>query len=302
MKPTVTPLRYPGGKTWILPYVKEFLRFHTLNLGTIIEPFAGSASVSIGLLKDGLTEFAYICENDPLITSFWKSALDRNDEFIEVIKHLQISMETWYDFKKYFAEDAYKKYDKIELGVAFLFYNRVNYSGILKAGPIGGRNQLSEYKMHCRFNLDRIVKKLSELRTLADRIQVVPSDGINYIQNYNWSGHDNDTFIYIDPPYYKAGKVLYRNYFKNEEHIKLANVVTKIETPWLVSYDESEFISHLYETSKFQYVYTDYQAGNLRRGIRELLISNRKIPPTDSGSERIYVSQEDEKAVKIKLL
>jgi DNA adenine methylase len=159
MKPTVTPLRYPGGKTWILPYVKQFLKYHKINLGTIIEPFAGSASVSIGLLKDGLADFAYICEKDPLITSFWKSVLYRNEEFIEAIQHLQISMETWHDFKKFLEEGANRKYDEIELGVAFLFYNRVNYSGIIKAGPIGGKNQSSKYKLQCRFNLDRIIKK-----------------------------------------------------------------------------------------------------------------------------------------------
>lgn len=53
-------------------------------------------------------------------------------------------METWYDFKKYLEDDANRRYDEIKLGVAFLFYNRVNYSGIIKAGPIGGRNQLSQ--------------------------------------------------------------------------------------------------------------------------------------------------------------
>lgn len=294
MKPTVTPLRYPGGKTWILPYVKQFLKYHNINLGTIIEPFAGSASVSIGLLSSGIVDRAVLCEKDPLITSFWRSVLYRNEDFIDSVKGLQISMETWYDFKKYLEKDAQQKYDEIDLGVAFLFYNRVNYSGIIKAGPIGGKNQSSKYKIQCRFNIDRIVKKLRGLSTFADNIEVVSSDGIDYLQNYSFSGLDNETFVYVDPPYYKAGKVLYRNYFKDEEHIKLSNIVTKIEDPWLVSYDESEFIAHLYETSKFQYVYTDYQAGNLRRGIRELLISNRKVPPTDFEGERTQINSVEE--------
>ncbi len=72
--------------------------------------------------------------------------------------------------------------------------------------------------------------------------------------------------------------------------------MTKIETPWLVGYDKSEFISTLYKTSKFQYVYADYQAENLKRGIRELLISNRKVPPTDQETGEVIVSKEEAKA------
>jgi DNA adenine methylase len=279
MKPTVTPLRYPGGKTWILPYVKEFLRYHHINLGTIVEPFAGSASVSIGLLKYDLADYAYICENDPLITSFWEAVFQRNDELVDAVRHLQISMETWYNFRKYLEGDAEKKYDTIELGLAFLFYNRVNFSGIIKAGPIGGKLQSSKYKMQCRFNTERIVKRIIDLGKLNDKVKIVSSDGIDFLKNYNGSGYEKETFFYIDPPYYKAGKLLYRNYFSELDHRRLANLLAEIEAPWLVSYDESIFIVNLYENSKQQYIFTDYQAGNLRRGIRELLLSNRKIPP-----------------------
>ncbi|MCL4480065.1 MAG: DNA adenine methylase [Candidatus Thermoplasmatota archaeon] len=279
MKPTVTPLRYPGGKTWILPYIKEFLRFHHMNLGTIVEPFAGSASVSIGLLKDNLADLAYICENDPLIFAFWESVLYRNNEFIESVRHLQITMDTWYDFKKYLEHDVKAKYDSIELGLAFLFYNRTNYSGIIKAGPIGGKRQLSKYTMQCRFNIDRIIKKIHELAELSDKVKIFFSDGIDFIRKFDRSVYESDVFFYIDPPYYNAGKVLYRNYFNDDDHSKLASILTEMETPWLVSYDESDFIYGLYTTSKSHYVYTDYQAGNLKRGMRELLFSNRKIPP-----------------------
>ncbi len=62
-------------------------------------------------------------------------------------------METWYEFRKYLAKDSTQKYKEIDLGVAFLFYNRTNYSEIIEAGPLGGKRQLSKYKMQCRFNV-----------------------------------------------------------------------------------------------------------------------------------------------------
>ena len=279
MKPTVTPLRYPGGKTWLLPYINDFLLFHKIQLGTIVEPFAGSASVSIGLLRSGMADKAVLCENDPMIISFWKSALYNSKEFAELIKNLDISMDTWNEFKKYLANDTPTKYNDLELGLAFLFYNRTNYSGIINAGPIGGRRQLSKYSIKCRFNQERIIKKVNQLSSLSDRIEIIHGDGREYLRKFMENQGEN-IFIYVDPPYYDAGKVLYRKFFAVEDHAELGEILTHINLPWLASYDDADFIRELYRSSKSQYVYTDYQAGNLKRGSRELLLSNLKIPPT----------------------
>jgi len=291
MKPSVTPLRYPGGKTWLLPYVMEYLRFHNIQLGTIIEPFAGSASISIGLLKRGLADKAYLSESDPLLVAFWRTVFNNNSEFLEAVRSLEISMETWYDFRKYLARDASLKYREIELALAFLFYNRTNYSGIIKAGPIGGRRQLSENKLQCRFNVTGIIRKIQALSDLGDKVKIELYDGIEFLRKIGRMYEDDPIFIYVDPPYYKAGKVLYRDYFTDKQHEELADVLDNItEYPWLVSYDDSEFIRKLYSKSHLQYVYTDYQAGNLKRGMKELLLSNFRIPPEVANSRTVSES------------
>ena len=73
--------------------------------------------------------------------------------------------------------------------------------------------------------------------------------------------------------------MLYRNYFEVEDHIRLANTLEPLTEPWLLSYDDVDFIRNIYEGTKLQFVYSDRQAGNLRREVRELLLSNKKIPP-----------------------
>lgn len=279
MKPTVTPLRYPGGKTWLIPYVKNFLKFHSIQHGTVIEPFAGSASVTIGLLDASLMEKGVICENDPLIIAFWQSVLYHNHEFSEAVSGLEITMDTWCDFKKYLEPDSHLKYSTMDLATAFLFYNRTNYSGVISAGPIGGKRQQSKYSLTCRFNKERTIKKIKALEKFNERIDVVFHDGISFIKRYENCNDSEDVFFYIDPPYYKAGKVLYRNFFKDLDHMELSNVVKSLEYPWLVSYDECNFIYELYKGTETNYVFTDYQSGHLRRRVREMLFSNRKIPP-----------------------
>ncbi|MHB1439982.1 MAG: DNA adenine methylase [Cuniculiplasma sp.] len=278
MKPTVTPLRYPGGKTWLLDYVKEFIKFHKLELKAIIEPYAGSASVSIGLLREGLVDKAYICEKDPLIVAFWNAVLNQNEEFVEFIQSLEVSLETWLSFKKYLIFDSVHKYNTVELAGAFLFFNRTNYSGIIKGGPLGGKKQQSSYKFDCRFNREKIIEKIQGLHNLEGRLHVAEVDGISFMQRIT-SGTAENLLFYVDPPYYGAGRELYRYFFTDGDHENLSIFLKKLEHPWLLSYDDAEFIRDLYTNNEKFPVYTDYQSGNLRRNVRELLISNYLIPP-----------------------
>src|SRR3712207_7307907 len=47
----------------------------------------------------------------------------------------------------------------------------------------------------------------------------------------------NQTLVYLDPPYFKKGQKLYENHYNPEDHAHVANLVSRIPHPWLVSYD-----------------------------------------------------------------
>ncbi len=275
---TATLLRYPGGKTWLLPYIKKFIEFHNIPKGIIIEPFAGSGSVTTGLLSEGIMERGIICEKDPIIVAFWKSALHNNEEFRESLQNLEVNIDTWWDYKKYLRPDASNTYNEIEIATAFLFYNRVNYSGILKAGPIGGKSQKSQYTIACRFNKDRISKKLASLADFAERIEVIEGNGISLIEKLGEKEKEQNYFFYIDPPYFKAGKVLYRDYFNEDEHVELSKVVKSLFSPWLVSYGDHEFTNSLYRNEKCQGIPRRYDIDTKKRVSIERVYSNYDLP------------------------
>lgn len=44
--PQRSPFRYPGGKTWLVPYIREWLQSKTMPPARLTEPFAGRAIVS----------------------------------------------------------------------------------------------------------------------------------------------------------------------------------------------------------------------------------------------------------------
>ena len=45
--PQRSPFRYPGGKTWLIPTVRQWLKQERRIPKELIEPFAGSAIVSL---------------------------------------------------------------------------------------------------------------------------------------------------------------------------------------------------------------------------------------------------------------
>lgn len=284
MKKINSPLRYPGGKTELGPYIHSVIVNNELQGCHFIEPFAGGASASIHLLQTSVISRATIIEYDPLVYAFWHCVFHRTAELCSLIEDTPIDIETWNALSMYKDIEMPISSLMIELGFSGLFFNRTNFSGILKAGPIGGQNQESKYKIDCRFNKARIIKSIQFLSLYRDRIDIKWANSLNYLTELSKARIIEPIFLYIDPPYYEKGRSLYRKYFTNEDHIQLSQRLINLQHPWLLSYDKCPFISNLYnqsnETLKRQSLYFDYSAGKTKQE-KEFLISNIEIPPIE---------------------
>ena len=153
MPETISPLRYPGGKSRLAPLVKYIIEHKTVaNVTTYIEPFAGGAGVALDLLLGGTVDKIIINDYDKAIYSFWRAVITEPNRFIQTIVQTPVTIEEWRRQKEIYSIDN-KKYS-FELGFAAFFLNRTNRSGILTAGPIGGYNQTGNYQIDVRFNLE----------------------------------------------------------------------------------------------------------------------------------------------------
>ncbi len=276
----ISPLRYPGGKALLVNYITNVLEAHLLTGCTFYEPYLGGASVSLELLGCGSISGAVWVERDPLVYAFWHSVLNDPDGLCNAIDDLDISIETWQKFQHYrdVLNPKSKKYTLLELGVAGLFFNRTNFSGILGAGPIGGRNQTSKYGIGCRFNKKRISEQIRRVSSYSDLINLHYGDAVEFMKKKNESISSDFNFVYIDPPYYSQGKNLYRYFYEDKHHAELAEFIGNQGYPWLISYDDHPRIKDLYSQNKIQPIYLDYKVRSSRRAT-ELLISNIEIPP-----------------------
>ena len=151
-----SPLRYPGGKSKLAPFVSLVIKKANLHNPIYIEPFAGGAGTALELLFDGTVSEIVINDYDKAIYSMWKAILTNTRKFIKMIQDTPINDAEWRKQKNIYNTQN-KKYS-LELGFAAFYLNRTNRSGILSAGPIGGHDQTGNYLIDARFNKDDLIK------------------------------------------------------------------------------------------------------------------------------------------------
>lgn len=268
-----TPLRYPGGKTSLFGFFDTVIKKHGWKGMVYIEPYAGGAGAALSLLLLEKVSSIVINDYDPAIYSFWVALTEYNAEFIELIINTPVTVEEWERQKKiYKAADTS---DKLLLGFATFFLNRTNRSGIMNAGPIGGKRQLGEWKMDVRYNKQNLIKKIKLIGLYSDRIMVLNEDGVDVIERYV---KDPKSFFYVDPPYFVKGADLYLNAFKLKDHEKLANTLNKHnESKWLLSYDNEKNILDLYHDRHYRAFDLKYSAHHNSKVGSELMIFSDAI-------------------------
>lgn len=244
---TTSPLRYPGGKAALAGLFSDIIASLSIDKPCYVEPYAGGAGAGVALLRNGLIDRLVINDIDPAVHAFWRVVVDHNDDLVEKIRTVQLSIAEWQHQRRiYRAGDAS---DVMQLGFAFFYLNRTNRSGVLNAGVIGGQAQDGKYRIDARFNRDTLVERVQELGALADRITVLDLDGRTVIDRY---ANEDNVFMYIDPPYVQAGSFLYLNAFTSRDHKALAQVVAGVtKAHWLLTYDAAPLVEQLYK-ARFQ--------------------------------------------------
>ena len=73
--PQLSPFRYPGGKTWLVPWIRHWLKSLTPRPRILVEPFAGGGTVSLTAVFEELVEHAILVELDGDVASLWQAIL-----------------------------------------------------------------------------------------------------------------------------------------------------------------------------------------------------------------------------------
>ena len=279
MPVTPSPLRYPGGKTRLSPFLRKLIAKNRLDECHYVEPYAGGAGLAISLLTKGNVTHLHLNDIDTSVYAFWHTVLNEPATLCDYIENVTVDMDEWERQKE--IQEKKDVADLVSLGISTLFLNRTNRSGIISGGVIGGKKQSGKYKIDARFNRKTLTKKIELINFYKFRISVYNQDALKFIQN-QIPNLPEKTLVNLDPPYYQKGQTLYKNSYELSDHCEISKAVPKLKQYWMVTYDNVEEIRKLYNGFNQISYNLSYTAQKKYAG-KELLITDpRLILPKDS--------------------
>lgn len=239
--PQRSPWRYPGGKTWLVPWIRQWLGSYTERPRRLIEPFAGGGTVSLTVAFERLTvEGATMVELDADVSATWKTILNGNANWLaDQICSFDLSLEN------VAALAAQENQTERERGFLTLVRNRIQHGGILAPGSGTLKNGENNRGIFSRWYPQTLRKRLLAIAQFTDRLEYIEGDGIAYMEQTT----DQEGLTYfIDPPYTagrkgkRAGTRLYKHF--ELDHERLFRVCESIDD-FLMTYDNDPYVQEL---------------------------------------------------------
>ena len=257
-----SPLRYPGGKTCLYDLAAQILRLNKLERGSYAEPYAGGAGLALTLLFGGHVGEIHLNDIDRSVWAFWDCVLNQTDALTEFIRTTPVNMDAWHRQRSVCLNP--QDFDDLTLGCSTFFLNRTNRSGIVKGGGvIGGLNQDGNYKIDCRFNRDELIRRVRRIAKYKSRIHL----------------------------YFNKGSSLYTSFYNPDDHAQVSQAVLCLERPWILTYDNTPEISHLYKARRQFGFDVNYSVQTKRVGTELLVASKGLKMPSEVRSRLVYRPQ-----------
>lgn len=264
--PQRSPFRYPGGKTWFVPYVRLWLSAQRYRPSTFFELFAGGAIVGLTVAFENLADKVVLVERDDQIASVWKTILSNQASWLaRRICEFHLSRAN--------AERIIESVPRSCRERAFqtILKNRIFHGGILAEGSGMMKNGENGKGLLSRWYPETIARRIMQITKFRNRIEFVEGDALKFLSIIP---DGMESVVFIDPPYTaggkRAGKRLYR--FFDIDHIKLFELMSARESEFLMTYDNAFEVRAMAEAHHFEYR-TVAMKNTHHESMKELVIS-----------------------------
>ncbi len=231
--PQRSPFRYPGGKTWFVPRLREWLGSLDETPEVLIEPFAGGGIVSLTAVAESLAESALMVELDEDVAAVWELVICGDSKWLA---------------QKIISFDMSQENIMIELGKdartlrqrAFktILKNRCSHGGIMADGSGLIKTGESGRGILSRWYPNTLARRFKEIHQLHTRLGFRQEDAFYILEEYRDAVN---AVFFIDPPYTaggkKAGKRLYTHYDVN--HDRLFGACVNLSGDFVMTYDNA---------------------------------------------------------------
>lgn len=263
-----SPLRYPGGKQRA---IKAIAKYFPKKAREYREPMVGGGSVYFHLRNRGFAEKYWINDKFLDLVDFWRACQVQEscENLQKDLFALRASLGDSASMREFFMEVKDRtEEDPFRRALLFFFFNRVTFSGTTRAGGFSSQASVERFTESSIKRLGQMPEALRETRiSNLDVEEVLTAPG-------------EDVFVFLDPPYYQAGKLYGRGGSLHEfDHEKLAFTLKRSNHRFLITYDDCEPIRSLYPWAKLESWDLQYGMNNCSRDRtskvgKELLVYN----------------------------
>ena len=133
--------------------------------------------------------------------------------------------------------------------------------------------------MDARFNRKELIGRILKIAACRGRIEVSCMDAVEFMREQSNDFCEKD-LIYVDPPYFEKGRLLYYDAHEPGDHIAVAQFMSEITGPrWVVSYDDVVTIRNLYKFAPQLGYMLGYSARRHLQGREVMFFSTDMVVP-----------------------
>lgn len=224
-----SPLKWAGGKRWIIPFMQLFWKDNT----RWVEPFCGGLSVAFGLLP----QKALLNDINPHTIHFFRQL----QKGLVIEFPLLNQKEVYYQYRARFNTlIRLEQSQSMEAAGLFYYLNRTGYNGLCRFNRKGffnvpfGQHKSIRYQTNF-LSYRPFLKSWTLQHTDFTALKIKKND-----------------FIYADPPYDVPFTQYSPTGFSWEDQVRLAEWISSHPGPVLVSNQATDRIVELYQKSGFQ--------------------------------------------------
>ncbi|MGH9845870.1 MAG: DNA adenine methylase, partial [Blastocatellia bacterium] len=191
--PQRSPFRYPGGKTWLVPQVRQWLQSLRTRTVLFIEPFTGGGIVSLTVAAEGLADRVLMVELDDQVGAVWQTILGGEASWLaKKIVEFDLTME---NTAALLARPAKSTREK---AFQTILKNRTFHGGILAPGSGMIKNGEGGKGIKSRWYPGTLKRRILTIEAMRDKISFISGDGLAVMRAH---ADRADAVFFIDPPY-----------------------------------------------------------------------------------------------------
>lgn len=236
--PLLSPFRYPGGKTWLIPEIRNWLCRLSQKPNIFIEPFAGGGIAALNVAFGKLAQHVIMAEIDDNVAAVWEIILTDADWLANRILNFEISLE------QTTSSLSTPPINLRERAFQTILRNRVQRGGIMAPGASLMKSGENGKGIGSRWYPQTLAKRIMEIYNRRDSITFMHCDAFELIPKYL---DRDDVAFFIDPPYTAGGKRAgKRLYIHNDlDHEKLFSMMSCANGNFIMTYDDSSEVESM---------------------------------------------------------